>query len=72
MDPKPEIRHDEDKASDSDLGVASPVDQHPHVEKTGTAAGVDAEVEKQLLKKLDRRIIPMICWIYLMNFMDRG
>jgi len=71
MDPKPEIHHDEDKTSDSDLAIASPADQHAHVEKTGTAAGVDAEVEKRLLKKLDYRIIPMICWIYLMNFMDR-
>jgi hypothetical protein len=33
---------------------------------------VDAETEKRLLRKLDMRIIPMICWIYLMNFMDRG
>jgi MFS family permease len=32
---------------------------------------VPPEVEKRLLKKLDRRIIPMVCWIYLMNFMDR-
>ena len=28
--------------------------------------------KKKLLRKLDIRIIPMICWIYLMNFMDRG
>ncbi len=33
---------------------------------------VSAETEKRLLKKLDRRIIPICCWIYLMNFMDRG
>lgn len=33
---------------------------------------VDEETEKRLLKKLDRRIIPIACWIYLMNFMDRG
>lgn len=30
------------------------------------------EAEARILKKLDRRIIPMCCWIYLMNFMDRG
>jgi hypothetical protein len=35
-------------------------------------AGVDAATEKRLLRKLDMRIIPMLCWIYLMNFMDRG
>jgi hypothetical protein len=34
--------------------------------------GIGKETEAKLLKKLDRRIIPMCCWIYLMNFMDRG
>lgn len=33
---------------------------------------VSEETENRILKKLDRRIIPMVCWIYLMNFMDRG
>lgn len=42
------------------------------IAETGTSPVVDAETEKRLLKKLDRRIIPCICWIYLMNFMDRG
>ncbi|KAF4958722.1 hypothetical protein FSARC_10947 [Fusarium sarcochroum] len=32
---------------------------------------VDEETEKRILRKLDRRIIPCVCWIYLMNFMDR-
>ncbi|KAI9147184.1 transporter [Paramyrothecium foliicola] len=41
------------------------------VENPGTTAVVDAETERWLLKKLDVRIIPMVCWIYLMNFMDR-
>ena len=39
---------------------------------TGPRRVVSAEEEKRLMKKLDRRIIPMVCWIYLMNFMDRG
>jgi hypothetical protein len=38
----------------------------------GTPPVVDPAVEKRLLRKLDLRIIPCICWIYLMNFMDRG
>jgi len=42
------------------------------VEKNDTIAAVDAVTEARLLRKLDMRIIPMICWIYLMNFMDRG
>lgn len=42
------------------------------VDNAGSSIAVDAETEKRLLRKLDMRIIPMICWIYLMNFMDRG
>jgi hypothetical protein len=41
------------------------------IEKIGTSTIVDKEIEERLLKKLDLRIIPMVCWIYLMNFMDR-
>jgi hypothetical protein len=42
------------------------------VEQTGSMIEVDELTEKKLLRKLDIRIVPMICWIYLMNFMDRG
>lgn len=38
----------------------------------GTSEVVDAATEARLLAKLDRRLVPMISWIYLMNFMDRG
>jgi hypothetical protein len=41
-------------------------------ESIAQLAVVDAATERRLLRKLDMRIIPMICWIYLMNFMDRG
>jgi MFS family permease len=41
------------------------------VESIGSSIAVDRETERRLLKKLDARIIPMVCWIYLMNFMDR-
>lgn len=42
------------------------------IEKVRSSEVVDKETEARLLRKLDIRIIPMICWIYLMNFMDRG
>ena len=42
------------------------------VEHAPSIPAVDSATEKRLLKKLDRRIIPIACWIYLMNFMDRG
>lgn len=38
----------------------------------GVVPVVSAEVERRLLRKLDIRIVPMVMWIYLMNFMDRG
>jgi hypothetical protein len=33
---------------------------------------VDLATEKALMRKLDKRLIPMIMWMYLMSFMDRG
>lgn len=42
----------------------------------GAAGGgdgpVDDATERRLLRKLDKRIVPCIMWMYLMNFMDRG
>lgn len=42
------------------------------VENAGTSDLVDEITERKLMRKLDLRIIPMVMWIYLMNFMDRG
>ena len=42
------------------------------VEAAGSLQTVDPATEAKLIRKLDIRIIPMLCWIYLMNFMDRG
>lgn len=28
--------------------------------------------ERQILRKLDMRIVPMVMWVYLMNMTDRG
>ncbi|KAG9185404.1 hypothetical protein G6011_07948 [Alternaria panax] len=41
------------------------------VEQNGSVIDIDPVTEAKLLRKLDIRIVPMICWIYLMNFMDR-
>lgn len=57
------------KRTGSNPSVPEKIEQ---VDNAGTSLAVDAETEKRLLRKLDMRIIPMICWIYLMNFMDRG
>jgi hypothetical protein len=54
--------------------IATPPQQFDKVEIENAEAipEVDAATEQRLLRKLDWRIIPMLCWIYLMNFMDRG
>lgn len=57
------------KRTESGPSVPEKIEQ---VENAGTSIAVDAETEKRLLRKLDIRIIPMLCWVYLMNFMDRG
>jgi len=63
---------EKDRDLDSDGIGTPPMTKTEHVvENPGTATGVDKETEKRLLRKLDLRIIPMVCWIYLMNFMDR-
>lgn len=62
-----------DKIDKTRLGSEPSVPEKiEQVEHAGSSIAVDAETEKRLLRKLDIRIIPMICWIYLMNFMDRG
>ena len=57
----------------TDLSSSPPGEKR--VEDVGAYTDVEVvspEEEARLLRKLDIRIIPMICWIYLMNFMDRG
>lgn len=66
------------RASSKDVAEKIPVDTPPQqyekatLENGETLQPVDAATEKRLLRKLDMRIIPMLCWVYLMNFMDRG
>ncbi|KAF1979167.1 MFS general substrate transporter [Bimuria novae-zelandiae CBS 107.79] len=55
------------------IAVDTPPQQFEKVnlEKAEPPPLVDEATEKRLLRKLDWRIIPMLCWVYLMNFMDR-
>ncbi|RYN29839.1 hypothetical protein AA0112_g7019 [Alternaria arborescens] len=54
----------------SDISPTPPL-KVEDVEQNGSMVEIDAATEARLLRKLDIRIVPMICWIYLMNFMDR-
>lgn len=33
---------------------------------------LDEKANKKLNRRLDARIIPLCCWVYLLNFLDRG
>lgn len=55
-----------DKDIDSDTPHTLPA-QIEDIEKTGISAAIDKETERRLLKKLDIRIIPMVCWTYLVS-----
>jgi hypothetical protein len=60
-------------SSDNEKAHISSGDSTSATVENGTPIPVvSEEIEKRLMKKLDRRIIPVCCWIYLMNFMDRG
>jgi hypothetical protein len=59
-----------DRDVDSDTPGTPPA-KIEDVELIGASTIVDKETEKRLLRKLDLRIIPMVCWIYLNNFIDR-
>jgi hypothetical protein len=32
----------------------------------------DEECNKKLNRRLDVRVLPLCCWVYLLNFLDRG
>ncbi len=32
----------------------------------------DAAQNKRLNRRLDLRVLPLCCWVYLLNFLDRG
>ena len=32
----------------------------------------DVQENKRLNRRLDLRVLPLCCWVYLLNFLDRG
>lgn len=52
--------HDKAVFADGEEGKADSIDVH------------DEKANRLLNRKLDLRIIPLCCWIYLLNFLDRG
>lgn len=42
------------------------------VEGTGRSMYYDAEASKQLVRRFDRRLVPLACWTYLIAYIDRA
>lgn len=59
----------DEKGSDASMTPPTKVED---IERSVVEDEIDAATEAKVLRKLDIRIVPMLCWIYLMNFMDRG
>jgi hypothetical protein len=62
-------------SSDSDnekrAGGAPPLTEHNEVESSELPVIIDKATERRLMRKLDARIVWVVMWTYLMNFMDR-
>ncbi|KAH8199516.1 hypothetical protein TruAng_006329 [Truncatella angustata] len=50
----------------------SPVPTDTAPQDTITADVYDEKLNEKLNRRLDIRIIPLCCWLYLLNFLDRG
>lgn len=73
VNPEPAMFMTDRRSKDLDSeSPGTPPMRTEDVEKNEMRPVVDPETEKRLLRKLDLRIVPMVMWIYLMNFMDRG
>jgi hypothetical protein len=62
-------------SSDSDnekrAGGVPPLTDHNETESNEPPAIIDKATERRLMRKLDARIVWVVMWTYLMNFMDR-
>lgn len=79
--PQPNMAYPNDQTVNNDEKTALPKDSDSSSGQIDTvedaiAPGADVMVvdkatERAVLRKVDYRIVPMICWVYLMNMMDR-
>lgn len=45
----------------------------PHeVETTQDVSTIDRALEKKVLRKLDLKVIPILCFLFFISFLDRG
>jgi hypothetical protein len=47
--------------------------QHERMQEDGEEIDIyDEKQNKKLNRRLDLRVLPLCCWVYLLNFLDRG
>ncbi|CAN9227865.1 unnamed protein product [Alternaria alternata] len=47
--------------------------QHGTLQEYGEEIDIhDEKYNKKLNRRLDRRVLPLCCWVYLLNFLDRA
>lgn len=47
-------------------------EERKDVKESGAIDIYDEKANKKLNRRLDARILPLCCWVYLLNFLDRG
>ncbi len=50
-------------------------EHNPDIEALPTStvqAAIDPEIEKRVVRKLDRRVVPLVALLYLVAFLDRS
>ncbi|KAF2103771.1 MFS general substrate transporter [Rhizodiscina lignyota] len=61
------VAHDETVAKEEHEIAPSPVSSELDYEYL-----TDKTLNKSIVKKIDLRVLPLCCWIYLLNYLDRG
>jgi hypothetical protein len=66
MEKQENIQHLEDPSSEKKHIEEPPSDENASIDVD------DVKRNKLLNRRLDYRVLPLCCWVYLLNFLDRG
>jgi len=61
---------EQDHLEDIDINTIKQQDEDLH--EHGEIDINDEKYNKKLNRRLDLRVLPLCCWVYLLNFLDRG
>lgn len=55
-----------------DVDIDATKHQDETLQEHGEIDIYDEKYNKKLNRRLDLRVLPLCCWVYLLNFLDRG